>query len=85
MKAKVYDWYTDIFPTNDDIDKLCKPGQGANTCIWLLVAPTGFECCSKHRPKALLDRLEAGNTVAKRDGCDKVNNWNPDKKGEVEF
>jgi len=86
MKAIVEDWYTDIFPTDEEVKEFCKPGQGANTCIWLIMAPTGWECCCMHRPSALLDRWERGLTNAKRDGCDKVNHFNPaGLDGRVEF
>jgi len=85
MKAIVYDWYTDIFPTKEEIKIHCGIGQGADCCIWLIVG-SQFECCCLHRPHTLLDRWEKGLTVAKRDGCDKVNNFSPTgKSGEIEF
>lgn len=57
--------------TDEEVEKLCKPGEGANTCIWLLMAPTGWECCFHSKPRSLIERWEQGLTTAKRDGCDR--------------
>ena len=62
----------------DEVDKLCRPGAGADTCIWLVVSGEGFECLYYNRRAVSLtgeileDRWKAGLTVAKRDGCDVV-------------
>ncbi len=86
MKAIVYDWYTDIYPSDEEVKSLCKIGQGADTCIWLVMSPDGWECTCLHRPHALLDRWEKGLTVAKRNGCDPVNNFDPSGlEGEAEI
>ncbi len=85
MKAIVNDWYTDIFQTDEEVKTLCKPGAGADTCIWLLISGKGWECSSLHKNPALLKRWEDGDTNAKRDGCDKVNNYHPDNIGEFEI
>ena len=86
MKAIVSGWYTEIFPTNDEVMSLCKPGQGANTCVWLVCGSKGFECCCLHIPPTLYDRWAEGKTVAKRDGCEKVKEFSPTgKRGTVEF
>ena len=63
----------------EDAEKLCRPGQGQDTCIWLVVGPGGFECLYYNRDKGknlkgetLEQQWKAGKTVAKRDGCDVV-------------
>lgn len=61
-----------IYLTKEQVLELCKPGEGAETCIWLVVGADGFECLYYNRHPALVDRWKAGLTVAKRDGCEKV-------------
>ena len=75
MKAIVYDFYTDIFLNTEEVTEHCKPGEGDNTCVWLTCGSNGWQCCKYHKPFQLIDRLEKGETTAKRDGCDKVNNF----------
>lgn len=77
MKAKVYDWHTDVYPTKEEVKELCRPGEGENTCIWLAMGVNGFECLCHHRPPSLIERWRNGETNAKRDGCDVVNNFSP--------
>ena len=88
MKAKVYDCYTEIFPNAEEIKELCKIGQGADCCIFL-VAGSEFECCYYNRFGLgdLLERARAGLTNARREGCEKVKSWSPlgGPAGEVEF
>lgn len=74
MKTVVHYSYTDIYPTKEEVMELCRPGQGADTCIWLMVGTDGWYCAAKNRPSSLVDRWKAGLTNAKRDGCDKVRN-----------
>jgi len=59
--------------------KLCRPGAGADTCIWLVVGGKGFECLYHNRKEGrnlvgetLEERWKKGLTVAKRDGCNVV-------------
>jgi len=72
MKAVAHDSYTDIYPTSEEAKELCRLGQGADTCIWLMVDGDGWYCASKNRPSSLVNRWKAGLTNAKRDGCDEV-------------
>lgn len=58
--------------TTEEVHKWCKPGQGANTCIWLTVGCNGFDCQYYLRPTGLQSRWHQGLTAAKRNGCDKV-------------
>lgn len=65
----VSNWYTDAYPTEEEVESLCKPGRGADTCSWLVVNADGFECTYNHKPYALLKRHEEKSMVALRDGC----------------
>jgi len=62
----------------EEVKRLCRPGEGADTCIWLVASGEGFECLYYNREavsltgERLVDRWEAGLTVAKRDGCEEV-------------
>lgn len=77
MEAIVSEFSTDIFPTNDEVMLLCTPGQGAETCVWLMMGGDGWFCAFYNRPHALIERWKDGHTNAKRDGCDRVKKWNP--------
>lgn len=69
MKLEIHDTYTDIFPTRPEVDALCTPGQGASTCVWLVMAGRGFQCTYYNKPSGLVDRYQDGLTNAKRNGC----------------
>jgi len=63
--------------SRDEAIELCRPGFGADTCIWLVVGKGGFECLYLNRRggvsltgERLEDRWKKGLTVAKRDGCE---------------
>lgn len=62
----------------EEVKRLCRPGEGADTCIWVVVGGRGFECLYFNRRAVSLtgeileDRWRAGLTVAKRDGCEEV-------------
>ena len=81
MKAIIYGGCTDIFPTKEEVKEFCKPGAGPDTCSWLICGKNGFECRCLHRPQTLADRRQKGLLHAKRDGCEKVKNFNPLKYG----
>ena len=90
MKAIIDDFSTDIYQTDSEVKELCCPGNGADTCSWLLMGPNGWECCCLNKPYDLLDRHMKGQLTAMRDGCDKVNNFHPyeldlDGVREIEF
>ncbi len=65
---------TDIILTPEEMNHLCKPGMGADTCVWLVVGSNGFECTCLNKPIPLYERWKQGKTSAKRDGCDFVEN-----------
>jgi len=65
----------------EEVKKLCRPGEGKDTCIWLVMGRDGFECLYYNRKAVSLtgerldERWEQGLTVAKRDGCDLIKNY----------
>ena len=78
-----------ILLDKEEAINICKLGQGADCCIWLVVGDKGFECLYFSRAEGrnlegetLEQRWLAGKTVAKRDGCDMVLDFiNGIKKG----
>ena len=72
MKVIVDNFTSDIFPTDGEVEKLCKPGTD-DCCVWLTMGTEGWQCVNKNRPSSLNARFEAGETNAKRDGCKEVN------------
>lgn len=67
--------------TGEEVFELCRPGEEANTCIWLVSGQGGFDCLYFNRRvpsitgEILEDRWKAGVTVAKRDGCDEIRKY----------
>ncbi len=68
-----------------EASELCRPGAGADTCIWLVMGQDGWECLYYNRAEGrnllgetLEEKWKAGNTVAKRDGCDEVKQFGDD-------
>lgn len=66
----------------EEVKRFCRPGTGADTCIWLVVGPYGFECLYFNRDEGrnlvgetLEERWKKGLTVAKRDGCEEVKKY----------
>ena len=72
MRTVDHGGYMEVFLTKEEALELCKPGQGADTCIWLCVGAEGFECLYYQRDTTLVERLNAGETVAKRTGCERI-------------
>lgn len=71
MRAEVYAFHTEVFPTDQQAKDICGFGQGPErTCVWLAMGPKGLECLGRNKPGFLVDRFEAGETKARRDGCD---------------
>lgn len=65
--------------SREDAINICKLGQGADCCVWLVVGSEGFECMYYDKDagqnlvgETLRERWHKGLTVAKRDGCDKM-------------
>lgn len=82
MKAVIHDFYTEIFLESHEFYKHCTPGQGADTCSWVVSGGDGFECTYHNKPYDLVNRREAGEMTAMRDGCDKVREFSPMEHGE---
>jgi len=72
MRVVERDGQTVISLGVEEMKELCKPGEGADTCIWVLVSKHGFECSYYNRPTGLAARWIKRQTVAQRDGCQKV-------------
>ena len=63
----------------EEVKRLCHPGAGADTCIWLVIGQVGFECLYYNRNtgrnligETLEERWKKGLTVAKRNGCAEI-------------
>jgi len=79
MKALIHSSHTDIFPTMEEVRRFCKPGREDKTCVWMIQDSEGFRCSRHHKGFALSDKFRKGLTIAKRDGCDLVNKFDPYK------
>ena len=77
MKAIVYEYRTEIFPTTEEAKSICKIGQGVETCIFLTISGDGWECHAHNRMPimSLIERSERGETSAQRQGCERVLMW----------
>jgi hypothetical protein len=71
MKEIVHDFHTDVIPSAQEVKDVCKPGE-ADCCIQLVMGSDGFECMALNRMPivSVLDRYAAGDTNAKRCGCE---------------
>ena len=56
---------------NKHVKNVCKIGQGADCCKYLVAGGKGFEC-AKHDPsdKAVIDANWSESNVAQGDNCD---------------
>ena len=73
MERVVHDWHTEIFPTKEEVHRLCKIGEDADTCIFLVIGEK-FECMGLNRMPiwSLIERARRGETNAQREGCKEV-------------
>ena len=56
---------------NDQIKNVCKIGQGADCCRYLVMGINGFECMKGTSLAEILDMRVLTNTItAKGDNCD---------------
>ena len=44
MKVIIGEYSSEVFPTNEDVQDICKVGQGADTCMFLTMGSTGWQC-----------------------------------------
>ncbi len=63
---------SDIYPTHKEVQTFCRPGEGADTCIWLVYGAKGFKCTYYNKLSGPYVQWLEGKTVAKRDGCNYV-------------
>ena len=64
----------------EHVTEVCKPGQGALCCRYLILGPEGFECAKEGEFSEYFDRcVEAGTMVAQGDNCDGV--WSVSQEG----
>jgi hypothetical protein len=50
MKKIVGDWSTEVLLTGDEAKEICKIGQGAQCCAFLVCGGNGFECIRMSYP-----------------------------------
>ena len=74
MKVTIHKSHTEILPTREEIQELCKAG---NPCLWLV---NSYECTYHNRPPTLVAKLREGEIVGKKDGCEKVKSFDPSGK-----
>ena len=70
MKERISDWATEFEMSGDEAKQICRVGQGAKCCAFLVMAPTGFECIRMSYPNngTIFDRLKNGTMNAKGEG-----------------
>ena len=70
MNRIVGDWHTEVQMTVDEAKQVCRVGQGARCCAFLVMSPTGFECIRLSYPanSTIFSRLENGTMNAKGEG-----------------
>jgi hypothetical protein len=68
----------DVFITiesQEEVNTHCRPGEGAETCKYLVMSPKGFQCEFQNM-NFLIDLNEREKPmIAQREGCDRVNTW----------
>jgi hypothetical protein len=70
MNKRVGDFHTDVTMTADEAKEVCRVGQGARCCAFLVMVPTGFECIRMSYPNnsIIFDRLANGTMNARGEG-----------------
>jgi hypothetical protein len=61
---------------NTNIINVCKIGQGAACCKYLLVGPGGFECAKEEGYKELVDKAWNSSKNAQGDNCNGLSKEN---------
>ena len=87
MKVIISKEGTVILPTKGEVEELCKLDAGPDRCVWCISSAKGYECMYHNRPPVLVSKFKNGDTVGKRDGCDKVKSFDPSGKpmGELDI
>ena len=61
------------FPSESHVDDVCKKGQGAATCRYLMYSSNGFVCGKNGEMRELVDRrAREGTMTAQSDNCEGV-------------
>lgn len=70
MEKIVGDWGTEVRMTGDEAKEICRIGQGAECCAFLVVGRNGFGCIRLFYPVngIIFSRLEKGTMNAKGKG-----------------
>jgi hypothetical protein len=55
---------------NQNVINICKIGQGANCCKYLLAGTEGFECAKHEGEKQMIDRVWNETKNAQGDNCE---------------
>lgn len=84
MEHIEHEWATEIRLTNDEARSICKLGQGAPSCAFLVVGRVGYECIRMSPPMSatIFARLEDDIMNAKGLGCWPGCPWS---EGEAEY
>jgi len=69
VKKIIGDWSTEVTMTGDEAKAVCRIGQGARCCAFLVMGP-GFECIRMSYPNnsTIFKRLEEGTMNARGEG-----------------
>ncbi len=58
------------FPSEEHVDKFCRPGRGEKTCCYLTMAKGGWDCAKATALKQTIDaRVVEGTMNSKGDNC----------------
>lgn len=70
MERIVGEYSTEVKLSAEEVEDICRIGQGEKCCAFLVMAPGGFECIRMSYPmnSAIFARLEEGTMNAKGTG-----------------
>jgi len=71
MTKRTNDDTTVLFLTGDEVKSICRVGQGATCCPYVVVGAKGFECWRMNYPSNgfIVDRIYHGTMNAKGPAC----------------
>jgi len=84
MKKIVGDFSTEVLLSGGEAKDICKLGQDAECCAFLVASGRGFECIRMSYPSnaTIFDRLEKGTMNAKGTGGGPGCAWEKDLRAE---
>ncbi len=82
MKAEIGDWNTTWHLENDEAATICKLGQGAECCAFLVRDSKGFQCVRMDYPTNadIIAKLKEGTMNAKGEGMGPGCPWGESKE-----